>query len=169
MCGRYCLAKPYSLTRRVIRPGDNAPVITSEFSIDIPSSYASLIWGFTPTWMNGRLINARCETIDSSPVFGDFFHRNGRCIVPAFGFYERGKLFSSHTGGFYFAGLHNGNQFVIITTPANSKVLPVHSRMPAILTDIASRAWLQKPIKQALFPYESVEQYNQQFSETCQC
>ncbi len=51
-----------------------------------------LRWGLIPYWCKdptgGRQpINARCETVHTSPVFKDAYRRR-RCILPVDGFYE---------------------------------------------------------------------------------
>ena len=50
-------------------------------------------WGIVPSWSKSvtsagaRYINARAETVSTSPVFRNSFVRR-RCIIPADGFYE---------------------------------------------------------------------------------
>lgn len=103
------------------------------------------------------LTNARAETLALKPTFRDAF-RARRCLVPASGFYEwekRGRarlpwLFRVRgDAAFCFAGLWekspDGGEpgVVIVTTPPNALMAPLHHRMPALFaTAEACRAWL---------------------------
>jgi putative SOS response-associated peptidase YedK len=123
-----------------------------------------LRWGLVPSWakdnsMAARMINARAETVAEKPSFRSAF-RKRRCLVPADGFYEwRGpkgakqpyRILSADGGMFAFAGLwerwdRGGGEplesFTIITTAANSKLTPVHARMPVILDPVDFDLWL---------------------------
>src|SRR5258706_12705357 len=48
-------------------------------------------WGLVPHWVKGKPksqpINARSETVATSPMFRSAFERR-RCLIPADGFYE---------------------------------------------------------------------------------
>ena len=80
--------------------------------------------------------------------------RSRRCLVPAAGFYEWNRqkekaVFSRPDGDpLLMAGLCQpdpggaGGRFVILTTDANSSVLPVHPRMPLILERGQWKNWL---------------------------
>ncbi len=51
-----------------------------------------LRWGLVPSWSKGpdsrfSMINARAETVDSSPAYRNAFKRR-RCLIPSEGFYE---------------------------------------------------------------------------------
>lgn len=109
---------------------------------------------FGVTARGGRLvINARSETAAERRMFSRAFH-HGRCLVPADGFYEwqgrraerRPVWFHAPDGGpLLFAGLELEGEspgFVILTTPANSLIAPLHDRMPALLTPEAAARWL---------------------------
>ena len=55
---------------------------------------AMLRWGFVPRWADDpdggpKPINAKAETVATSPPFRDSF-RDRRCLIPADGFYEWG-------------------------------------------------------------------------------
>jgi putative SOS response-associated peptidase YedK len=104
----------------------------------------------------GLLINARSETAASLPTFRRAC-ADGRCIVPADGFYEwrgarsaRQPLWFHDPGGkpLLLAGLatprDGGLAFVILTTAANERMRPVHDRMPALLSPDAAEAWLAR-------------------------
>lgn len=104
---------------------------------------------------NGRLlINARSETAAELRMFRRAFH-HGRCLVPTDGFYEwqgrraerRPVWFHSPDGApLLFAGLEldgpGSPGFVILTTPANALIAPLHDRMPALLAPEAAARWL---------------------------
>ena len=67
-------------------PGQQLPVITN----DAPETIQRLEWGLVPSWAeddDGRIVNARAETIDEKPSFREAYERR-RCLVPADGFYE---------------------------------------------------------------------------------
>ncbi|HZO71642.1 MAG TPA: SOS response-associated peptidase [Ktedonobacteraceae bacterium] len=123
-----------------------------------------LRWGLIPSWakeesISAKMINARAETLAEKPSFKRLL-RNRRCLVVADGFYEwkqehGGKVpmyitMKDHEP-FAFAGLWDtwkspeGEQIrtcTIITTNPNDVVLPIHNRMPAILTPEAREEWL---------------------------
>lgn len=127
-----------------------------------------MVWGFKPAWSDPKRpgpINARCETVATSPMFRAAF-RARRCIVPASGFYEwkqtgRGKqphyIRPADEGGlFAFAALWEplaeGDErgtgeaargtFTILTTRPNALLASIHDRMPVILRPENFQAWL---------------------------
>ncbi len=143
---------------------------------------ALLRWGLIPSWakdrdMGARMINARAETVHEKPSFRRAF-RQRRCLIAADGFYEWQKRARGPKQPYYitvadgrpfaFAGLWEawtapGGDVVesgtIVTTQANTQVMPIHDRMPAILTPDAFDAWLDPslPIEDAralLKPFE---------------
>jgi putative SOS response-associated peptidase YedK len=112
------------------------------------------------TSAGARYINARAETVSTSPVFRSSFERR-RCIIPADGFYEwrrdgkRKQPFLIHTPAdapLAFAGLWapwkdpaTGQWLLsasVVTTAANATVSALHNRMPVILDGEAWRLWL---------------------------
>lgn len=123
----------------------------------------ALEWGLVPSWSRDprggpRPINARAETVAEKPMFRGPF-KNGRCIIPASGFYEwkaegRGKTpWYIHPQGeplFAFAGLSSlweGPEgelrtCTIITTTPNALMRALHDRMPAILPREHWAEWL---------------------------
>ena len=150
-----------------IAPTTKALVVHSgSQSVRVASLYR---WGLIPVWANdttigAKLINARGETVAEKPAFRTAFRR-GRCLVPANGFYEWKSV--QETGHavkqpyyirprdegelFGFAGLTerwvspNGEEIhscCIITTAANSLMMPIHDRMPAILSANDYDEWL---------------------------
>jgi putative SOS response-associated peptidase YedK len=140
-------------------PTQMMAVITNE----IPGKLSSFRWGLIPSWakdisIGSKMINARAETITEKPSFRTpLFSR--RCLVPADGFYEwqqdPGKqpfrIFVKSNPVFAMAGLWERwknpqgeivNSFTIITTQANSFMLPIHNRMPVILKKENEKTWL---------------------------
>jgi putative SOS response-associated peptidase YedK len=128
-------------------------------------------WGIVPTWSasvtaaGARYINARSETIATSPAFRTSFVRR-RCVIPADGFYEwrregkRKQPFLIHTptdAPLAFAGIwspwkdpRSGDWIVsaaVVTTAANATVSELHNRMPVILDANAWRLWLDGDVR----------------------
>ncbi len=126
-------------------------------------------WGLVNSWAERQqgtapLINARVETVASSPAFRAAF-RQRRCIVPADGFYEwrrsdRGSdPFLIRTPGrtpMALAGIWSPwrdpagdwqRSCAVITTPANTEVATLHDRMPAILPADAWDLWLDPTVR----------------------
>ncbi len=110
------------------------------------------------------LINARSETASELPSFRRTF-ADGRCLVPADGFYEwqggradrRPRWFHDPAGKLLvFAGLSAGRAgslaFVILTTTANDLVRPLHDRMPVLLSPEGAERWLSCPDAALLAP-----------------
>lgn len=148
-----------------VAPTQLSAVITAQQ----PSAIQAFRWGLIPynaadISAGTRHINARAETIHEKYPFARLLETN-RCIVPADGFYEwkkAGKIKIPHrfTLGddiiFSFAGLWDAwadkstgeiiYSFTIITVAPNALVLPVHNRMPAILTPEKEKLWLDTSI-----------------------
>lgn len=126
-------------------------------------------WGLVPAWADSaaagaRMINARAETVATSPAFRQSFLRR-RCIIPADGFYEwrregrTKKPFLIHARDdrpLAFAGLwapwrdqSTGEWLLsaaVVTTTANATLAELHGRMPAILADDEWPLWLDPMI-----------------------
>jgi putative SOS response-associated peptidase YedK len=117
-------------------------------------------WGLVPPWATdlrggARMINARAETVATSPAFAPSFARR-RCLVPADGWYEwvrdgkhKQAYYMSPPGGapLAFAGLWSvwGDQVLtcsVITTAALGGLARVHDRMPLILPRERWADWL---------------------------
>ncbi len=145
-----------------IAPTQEAPIVRS--SDEAGGRYAAFArWGLVPSWaedpaIGNRMINARSESVRSRPSFRDSF-RERRCLVPADGFYEwlrrdsvrQPHLFSPVDAPLLaFAGLwdrwtrneHSFESFTLLTTQANSTVLPIHGRMTVILPREVHDSWL---------------------------
>ena len=198
MCGRYSLVQTEQVAERFqaaqaelslaprynVAPSQTMPVVVR----NSPNRLVEMQWGLIPSWskepqVKFSTINARAETLATSPVFRGPF-KSRRCLVPASGFYEwrqtgQGKqpYWIGMQGGelFAFAGLYDiwrdreGNElysYTIITTPPNDLVAPIHNRMPVILHRDAEDAWLDKNSKPerlaallAAYPAEAMEAY----------
>ncbi|HET6380419.1 MAG TPA: SOS response-associated peptidase [candidate division Zixibacteria bacterium] len=136
-------------------------------------------WGLLPVFARdrrgaARMINARVETVESSPAFRTAF-RARRCLLPADAFYEwirhrdpatgrvrRSEPFAIRrkTGEpMAFAGIwsvwrdplsaERVSTAAIITGPPNELVARVHDRMPVILPPHAWEAWLDEDAEPA--------------------
>jgi len=121
-------------------------------------------WGLVNYWAKdaaraARQINARAETLATSPAFREAFAKR-RCVVPADGFFEwtgaganRRPLWFHRPDGrlVLFAGLYESwragpeqwqRTFTIVTTQPNGLIAPIHDRMPVLLDDDVADAWL---------------------------
>ncbi len=124
-------------------------------------------WGLVPFWSkdgktNFSTINARAETITTSPLYREAMKRR-RCLVPADWFYEWQKV-DAKTKQPYAIGLNDGSLFAfaglwetwkdkesgkmletytIVTTDPNSLMEPIHNRMPVILKPPDYGRWLE--------------------------
>jgi putative SOS response-associated peptidase YedK len=194
MCGRYNLVPTESVASRFevdnpqlpllprynVAPSQAMPVVVR----NSPNRIVEMRWGLIPSWsqepeVRFSTINARAETLTTSPVFRGPF-KSRRCLVPASGFYEWRKIgqgkqpycIQIRDGDlFAFAGLYDiwrdahGNElysYTIITTAPNDLVAPIHNRMPVILRRDDEDAWLDKQTDQArllalLTPYPTDE------------
>ena len=136
-----------------------------------------LQWGF-PGFDKGKLlINARAESVKDRPTFSRSFEQ-GRCVLPAAGFYEWDKSKEKVTFTvpdrpiLYLAGIWRPygpeKRFVILTREANASMAPVHDRMPLILTREEVAPWVSEraeaerllvkelPMLKAERPYEQL-------------
>jgi putative SOS response-associated peptidase YedK len=174
MCGRYSIVPVDNVAERFqagqtqqpllpsynVAPGTSMPVVVHDTSNRIEL----MNWGLIPFWskdpnISYKTINARAETVASSPAFRESFRRR-RCLVPASGFFEwrkteRGKtpyfIHLKDAELFAFAGLYDvwkdaeGRElrtYTIITTIPNDLVQPIHNRMPVILHPDDEAMWL---------------------------
>lgn len=177
MCGRYVFFDSEDFTNRYmldegqldysanynISPGSYAPVV----SRNSPNTVKLMKWGLIPSWskefkMQFKTINARLETITSSPLYGPLLMKR-RCLIPCNGFYEwtenNGKtphfIHTTDQKTFSMAGLYDiwldveGKEFrtyTIITTKANALMSKIHHRMPVILRTKDEDTWLDHSI-----------------------
>jgi putative SOS response-associated peptidase YedK len=127
-------------------------------------------WGLVPSFaksvsVGNRHINARAETIATTPAFRTSFARR-RCIIPADGFYEwrrdgaRKRPYLIHAYDdrpLAFAGVWAPwkdpatGQWVlsaaVVTTRANGTVGQLHNRMPVILEPSEWPIWADPEIR----------------------
>jgi putative SOS response-associated peptidase YedK len=173
MCGRFTRTSPrpvlqdeFGITEVAdidLEPRYNiAPSLTVEAIIRTGEArrLGPLRWGFTAASGTGPTpINARAETVATSPLFREAFRRH-RCLVVADGFYEwrregrRTIPYYIHLRSgrpFGFAGIWSVHRTAagarvgtcaIITCPANELVAQIHTRMPVIVPAPARDRWL---------------------------
>jgi putative SOS response-associated peptidase YedK len=150
-----------------VAPTDPVPAISE--TAEGVRRLGSLRWGLLPSFVTdpstaSRRINARAETVATSPAFRASFEKR-RCLVPADAFYEwhrAGKGPSQpyairHEDGtpLAFAGIWSVwrepgapedaeplRTFSIVTTTANDVLAPIHDRMPVIIAPDAWSLWL---------------------------
>ena len=201
MCGRFTLTQPARIAA-TFGLDNFAPVepefYTPRFNVaptqrivvvptrDLQREARRMRWGLIPRWakdasIGARLINARCESIDTRPAFRfSFLHR--RCLIPADGFYEwqqnpRGKqpfrVMLASGELFAFAGLWDRwkdpqgealESCCIITCPPNELTARFHDRMPVIIAPEDYETWLTGKPAQALallrpYPAEQMRAY----------
>ncbi|MEY8380294.1 SOS response-associated peptidase [Ileibacterium valens] len=104
-------------------------------------------FGFLSEKLKKRIINARAETIEEKWMFKNAFHHQ-RCVIPCALFYEwnsaKERISFTENGHpvMYLAGIWMKDDFVILTTEANSSMERFHHRMPLILTKEQSEEWI---------------------------
>lgn len=149
---------------------------------DAPEQLQQMVWGLIPYWANdghnnGKLINARGESISSKPSFRMPI-RKRRCLVIADSFYEWRReginkipyrICLKDDQLLAFAGVWdlwtNGEKeiksFSIITTTANQEISQLHNRMPVVLNTPEQRQqWLADiPLSQALDMLQPMEDH----------
>ncbi len=202
MCGRFTLSTPAQTLQKLfdlpevpeLPPRYNIAPSEMLATVRLPEGkpsrgLAGLRWGLIPPWatdpdVGNRMINARAETVATSPAFRGAFRRR-RCLIPADGFYEwqrQGRykqpfyLHMRDGSPFAFAGLWEHwkgpegqviESCTLITTEPSELVRPVHNRMPVILDPDDYALWLDpgmndvEPLKALLRPYppEQMEAY----------
>ena len=149
-----------------IAPSQKIPVIYNENGIVILDVYQ---WGLIPHWAKEpntgyRMINARVETIAEKHTYNNEL-QEGRCLIPASGFFEWKKVKDSKTPMyihlknrdlFAFAGISSNwrapdgkilKTCVIVTTTPNSFMEKIHDRMPAILSKEMESEWINPEIQ----------------------
>ena len=181
MCGRFTLSTPADTLAQLFELNE-PPALPPRYNIaptetiatvrrpegDSGRELAMLRWGLIPPWVKepdvgSRMINARAETVASSPAFRAAFRRR-RCLILADGFYEWQKVgkrkqpyyFRLQDGlPFAFAGLWEHwegpagviQSCTLITTEPNEVVAPVHDRMPVILDRASYELWLDPEVE----------------------
>jgi putative SOS response-associated peptidase YedK len=179
MCGRFTQKTSSSELASLYGAVDHAELAGERFNVAPTQTVAAVVqreagrtiealrWGFVPSWSErvtsrSRMINARAESISSSPAYRRAF-ASGRCIIPANGFYEWARSPDGRRQPYYItaadgaplalAGLratwHDPSGKVpplrsctIATTTPNDVMAPIHDRMPVILSPQAWQLWL---------------------------
>ena len=139
----------YSGAGRDVFPSDASTAICGKGSRLI---LADMRWGFSNPYRKGLIINARSETARDKNLFSDSI-MNRRCVIPASGFYEwdrykaRFRFTRPDDGLIFLAGFwreeEGGPRYTILTTDANSSMLPVHDRMPVMIGRDEIRPWIK--------------------------
>ena len=162
----------------MLRAGDYTPAMKALALTGGKTLAAQVLqWGF-PGFDKGKLlINARAESVKDRPTFSRSFEQ-GRCVLPAAGFYEWDKSKEKVTFTvpdrpiLYLAGIWRPygpeQRFVILTREANASMASVHDRMPLILTREEVAPWVgeraeaerllvkELPMLKAERPYEQL-------------
>jgi putative SOS response-associated peptidase YedK len=184
MCGRMTQQTPPEEVARIfdaeVRVEDHASTFQPSWNV-APTDPLTVVlqredgrfverprWGLIPSWAKSardgaRSINARAETVASSPAFRVAFAKR-RCIVPSDGFYEWQQTEGKRKQPFFLGPVGDGGAVLamaglwsvwkdpatglwvtsaaVITTDANDDVSHVHDRMPVLLPRAAWAAWL---------------------------
>lgn len=190
MCGRYVSPEDSSIEREFnlvrtewkfpasynVAPTQNVPVVRI---VDGVRTGSLMRWGLVPFFAKGipgkySTINARIETVETSPSYRGPWKRGQRCIVPVAGFYEwqiqpdnKSKIPYYITCAdqqiYGMAGLWDSSKaddgavlesFTIITVPANPLMALIHNapdkqRMPVILSREDREVWLSGTVDEA--------------------
>ena len=158
MCGRYVVTNPVSKTNKIVKsaiqvedtenynahPYQKLPVIKKYTN---GNTLENLKWGMVPSWAKQKdfkaLINARLETIDEKISFKKLIKLQ-RCVAVADGFYEWKRVENKKTPYYflredkknmYIAGIHENNEFCLITESASENISTIHHRQPVILNE----------------------------------
>ena len=190
MCGRYVSPDDVAIEREFkllpaefkfpesfnVAPTQRVPVIRQKPQGRV---LELLRWGLIPFFAKGEpgkysTINARIETVETSPSYRGPWKRGQRCLIVTRGFYEwhtnddgRKLPYFIHLADqplFAFAGLWDRSvkadgtaieSAVIITMPANKLMHDIHNsgsnphRMPAILRREDQDTWLTGSVDEA--------------------
>ena len=177
MCGRFAQPRSSEELAQIFRarpvveiPGDRFNVAPTDEVAAVVEHHGERViepfrWGLVPVYEEtpkkaARLINARAETIETSPAFRTAF-ASRRLIVPADAFYEwyrgggRPQPFAVRRRDgepLALAGVwavwrdpETAERLYtcsIVTTVPNELVAPIHNRMPVILDPHDWDAWL---------------------------
>lgn len=174
MCGRFTFTTPAELVAEAFGL-DSLPQLAPRYNIaptqDVAvvrpegtrRQLAFLRWGFLTdkTPAGPPLINVRSESLAARARFRDALARR-RCLIPSDGFYEWRRMgrarepFHIHRrdgsplafAGLWSPGVSGGGKdsCVILTTEANPTVMPVHSRMPVIVSPADYALWLDPAV-----------------------
>lgn len=147
-----------------IAPTDQVYVVAER---DDRRLLGTMKWGLVPHWAQDTRsvhINARSETVDTTPAFRDSFSRK-RCLIPADGFYEWEAPENGRTPHWVYRG--DGHPMVfagiwasrldpdtqvwertcsILTKDAEGPIRSIHDRMPISLAPEVWDAWLERDL-----------------------
>lgn len=159
-----------------VAPTQQLPIVIQK---DKQRQLVPMKWGLVPSWakdqsFGARMINARGESVHEKPSFRSSF-KHQRCLVPADGFIEWAKQGKEKVPHYVqlknqeltaFAGIWSEWKkqdpplitYSIITTEANDLLLPIHERMPVILSPQDYNTWLdpqaeQEALRSLLVPF----------------
>jgi putative SOS response-associated peptidase YedK len=192
MCGRF--AQPHSSEElaRIFRASPTVDLPGQRFNVAPTDEVAGVVehhgerliepfrWGLVPWYAEdrkgaARLINARSETVETTPAFRTSFAKR-RLIIPAGAFYEWRRIdgrrepfaIERRDGDpMALAGVwaiwrdqETGERVYtcsILTTVPNELVSPIHNRMPVILDPADWDLWLSEraalpDLRRLLFP-----------------
>ncbi|WP_439814373.1 SOS response-associated peptidase [Zavarzinia sp. CC-PAN008] len=185
MCGRYLIvstldtilntfdARPGAAgagnfpPRHNVAPTQAVPIVREAAEAPAGRELVHATWGLIPFWakdrtIGPRCINARSETVTTTPAFREAYKRR-RCLVVMDGFYEWQKTAGRKGGQPHRIGMADQAPFAtaglwerwtdketgqpldsctILTTTANALLAPLHDRMPVILDAAAQALWL---------------------------
>ena len=132
-------------------PTDIAAVIANSRAMN-PTPFA-MKWGYT---LENRapVINARCESASTKPLFQDGMQQR-RCLIPASHYFEwermgkqkvKNAIKPAGSTAIYMAGIYrisNGAaEFTILTCEPGECIRHIHDRMPVTLPREATQDWL---------------------------
>lgn len=148
-----------------VAPTDPVYVIAER---DDRRQLGSMRWGLVPHWAQDTKsihINARSETVASTPAFRDSF-ASRRCLIPADGFYEweppeEGRtphwVYRADGHPMVFAGIWASRldpttgewlrTCSILTKDAAGIISTIHERMPIALVPDVWDAWLDRDLR----------------------
>jgi putative SOS response-associated peptidase YedK len=201
MCGRFAqphsaeeLARLFRARPTIDLPGERYNVAPTDEVAGVVERHGERViepfrWGLVPWYAEdrkgaARLINARAETVESSPAFRTSFAKR-RLIVPAAAFYEwyradgrrlpfavRRRDGEPLALAGVWAAWRNPDTAErvytcsILTTVPNDVVAPIHNRMPLILDAADWDLWLSSEAPRAdlralllPFPSQPLETY----------
>jgi putative SOS response-associated peptidase YedK len=195
MCGRFAqphdseqLARIFAARPTVDLPGQRFNVAPTDEVAGVVEHHGERViepfrWGLVPWYAENRreaarLINARAETVETSPAFRTSYAKR-RAIIPAAAFYEwhrvegrrdpyairrlDGDLLALAGVWAVWRDPESGERVYtcsILTTLPNDLLAPIHNRMPVILAPEAWDRWLSaetalNDLRPLLFPFPS--------------
>jgi putative SOS response-associated peptidase YedK len=171
MCGRYFLdiheaaleqwlaqtELPFAYSE--VFPTNQALVL--EYDKKLSASVRS--WGFLKWDASKRIINAKSETITTSPFFKNSY-ATSKAIILASGFYEWDASKARHVftpvndSLLYMAGIiqQDTGNFAILTQPATNPVSAIHHRQPITLQKENIEAYCSNALNVSMDTYLSV-------------